>query len=103
MQVDVIVHLPFTPFHHPLAYALHRLESELSLPELVVGSMVPDLEIPIIFLVFGTQVPNRMVLHSVLGAATAGTLLATAHHDLDLRTISKQAFSIRQTESQTEM
>ena len=40
--------------------------------------MVPDLEIPIIFLIFGTQVPNRMVLHSVLGAATAGTLFATA-------------------------
>ena len=77
-QVDVIVHLPFTPFHHPLAYALHRLESELSLPGLVVGSMVPDLEIPVIFLVFGTQVPNRMVFHSVLGAATAGILLATA-------------------------
>jgi len=51
--------------------------AELSLPALVVGSMVPDLEIPIFFLVLGSQAPNRMVLHSFLGASTVGTLLAT--------------------------
>jgi membrane-bound metal-dependent hydrolase YbcI (DUF457 family) len=43
---------------------------------LVVGCMFPDLEIPIIMLLFGTQVPNRMILHSLLGSATIGTFLA---------------------------
>jgi membrane-bound metal-dependent hydrolase YbcI (DUF457 family) len=38
--------------------------------------MFPDLEIPFIVLLFGTQVPNRMILHSLLGSATIGTFLA---------------------------
>jgi membrane-bound metal-dependent hydrolase YbcI (DUF457 family) len=38
--------------------------------------MFPDLEIPTIMLLFGTQVPNRMILHSLLGSATLGTFLA---------------------------
>ena len=40
--------------------------------------MLPDLEIPIMFLLFGTQAPNRMILHSLFGAITVGTVLATA-------------------------
>lgn len=38
--------------------------------------MFPDLEIPLIWFLLGTNVPNRMVLHSSLGAATLGTVLA---------------------------
>jgi len=38
--------------------------------------MFPDLEIPFMVLLFGTQVPNRMILHSLLGSATLGTFLA---------------------------
>jgi len=38
--------------------------------------MFPDLEIPVIVLLFGTRVPNRMILHSLLGSATLGTFLA---------------------------
>ena len=41
-----------------------------------MGCMFPDLEIPFIFLFFGTNVPNRMLLHSLLGSATIGTLFA---------------------------
>ena len=40
--------------------------------------MLPDLEILVMFLLFGAQAPNRMVLHSLLGAITVGTILATA-------------------------
>lgn len=43
-----------------------------------MGSMLPDLEIPIMLLLFGSQTPNRMILHSLLGAMTVGTLIATA-------------------------
>jgi membrane-bound metal-dependent hydrolase YbcI (DUF457 family) len=65
-----------TPLHYPIAYFIYKLDKRLSLPGLVVGCMFPDLEIPTIMLLFGTQVPNRMILHSLLGSATIGTFLA---------------------------
>jgi len=68
--------LPLTPLHYPIAYFIYKLDKRLSLPGLVVGCMFPDLEIPTIMLLFGTQVSNRMILHSLLGSATIGTFLA---------------------------
>jgi len=38
--------------------------------------MIPDVEIPFILLIFGTDGPNRLVLHSLLGSTTIGTILA---------------------------
>jgi membrane-bound metal-dependent hydrolase YbcI (DUF457 family) len=70
--------LPLTPFHYPVAYVLYKLGGSLSLPGLVVGSMVPDLEVPFIVLLFGTSVPNHLLLHSLVGALTLGTALAIA-------------------------
>jgi hypothetical protein len=67
-----------TPFHYPVAYVIYRLRGSFSLPALIVGVMVPDLEIPFIVLLFGTSVPERLVLHSLLGALTAGTVLSVA-------------------------
>ena len=68
--------LPLTPLHHPIAYFIYKLDKRLSLPGLIVGCMFPDLENPFIWLLLGTQVPNRMVLHSLVGSATIGTFLA---------------------------
>lgn len=68
--------LPVTPLHYPLAYVIYKLGGRLSLPGLVVGSMVPDLEIPFIILLLGTEVPNRLVLHSLFGAVTVGTIFS---------------------------
>ena len=59
-----------------MAYALYRFYRRLSLPGLIVGCMFPDFEIPVLVLLFGTQVPHRLVLHSLLGAATVGTVLS---------------------------
>jgi membrane-bound metal-dependent hydrolase YbcI (DUF457 family) len=70
--------LPITPFHYPVAYLVSKLGGNLSLPALIVGSMVSDLEIPFIVLLLGTEVPHRLVLHSLLGAVTVGTILSTA-------------------------
>jgi membrane-bound metal-dependent hydrolase YbcI (DUF457 family) len=70
--------LPVTPFHYPVAYILYKLGGKLSLPALIVGSMLPDLEIPFIVLLFGTSVPNHLLLHSLTGALTVGTALAIA-------------------------
>ena len=68
--------MPLTPLHHPIAYFVYKLDKRFSLPGLVVGCMFPDLEIPVMMLLFETQVPNHLVLHSLLGSATIGTLLA---------------------------
>ena len=68
--------MPLTPLHYPVAYFIYKLDKRFSLPGLIVGCMFPDLEIPFIVLLFGTQGPNRMVLHSLLGSATIGTFLA---------------------------
>jgi hypothetical protein len=70
--------LPVTPFHYPIAYVIYKLGGKLSLPAVIVGSMVPDLEIPFIVLFLGTEVPHRLVLHSLLGTVTAGTILSVA-------------------------
>jgi membrane-bound metal-dependent hydrolase YbcI (DUF457 family) len=67
--------LPLTPLHYPVAYFIHKLGGNLSLPGLIVGSLVPDLEIPFILLIFGVNGPNRLVLHSLLGSASLGTIL----------------------------
>jgi hypothetical protein len=52
-----------TPFHYPVAYILYKLRAKLSLPGLIVGSMVPDLEVPFIFLWSRTEAFDRLVLH----------------------------------------
>ena len=68
--------MPLTPLHHPITYLVYKLDKRFSLPGLIVGCMFPDLEIPFLVLFFGTNIPNRMVLHSLLGSATIGTFLA---------------------------
>lgn len=70
--------LPVTPFHYPVAYLLYKLGARLNLPALVVGSMLPDLEIPVLVLLFRNQDSNRLVLHSLIGALTLGTIFAVA-------------------------
>ena len=69
--------MPLTPLHYPIAYLVYRLKKNLSLPGLIVGSMFPDFEIPVIFLFFRSEsLYDRLVLHSLLGAVTIGTLLS---------------------------
>ena len=68
--------MPLTPLHYPIAYFIHKLNGKIILPGLIVGSMIPDLEIPFVVLIFGVNGPNRLVLHSFLGSATLGTMLA---------------------------
>ena len=70
--------MPVTPFHYPIAYLLSKLDVKLNLPALVVGSMLPDLEIPFMVMLFGTNVPSHMMLHSLPGSLTLGTALAVA-------------------------
>ncbi|MGQ9719271.1 MAG: DUF4184 family protein [Nitrososphaerales archaeon] len=68
--------MPITPLHYCLAYFFHKIsKSGLNFPALIVGSMVPDLEVPFILLATKGET-NRLVLHSVLGSVTLGLLLS---------------------------
>jgi len=64
-----------TPLHCSVAYLINRWKPQLSLPALLVSTMVSDLEIPFIYLMTG-GLQHRLVLHSFLGAATLGTFLS---------------------------
>jgi len=67
--------MPATPLHCTIAYLINRWKPQLSLPALLVSTMVPDLEIPFTFLITGGH-QHRLALHSILGAATLGTLFS---------------------------
>ncbi len=67
--------MPPTPLHTVVAYLIKRLKSQLSLPALLVSTMVADLEIPFLYLATG-GLQDRLFLHSLLGAATLGTFLS---------------------------
>lgn len=86
--------MPLTPFHYSLAYVIHKFNKKLSLPALVVGSMFPDLEVPAIVLVFGNQIPHHLLLHSLVGAATIGTILSAAFTVLIYPSLTSRLFRI---------
>jgi hypothetical protein len=68
--------MPVTPLHYFLAYIIHRASKfKLNFPALIVGSMVPDLEVPIIFITSRGEI-DRLVLHSILGSMTLGLLIS---------------------------
>ncbi len=67
--------MPFTPFHYPAGYILSKTNKRLSLPGLVVGSVIPDIEVPILRIFF-PGVWDHLLFHSLLGVFTVCTLLA---------------------------
>ncbi|MFW9839528.1 MAG: DUF4184 family protein [Candidatus Thorarchaeota archaeon] len=67
--------MPATPLHYHMAHGLSKLDKRLSLPGLVVGSVIPDIEVPLMW-VFFSDLPDHLFLHSLIGAITVGTLLA---------------------------
>lgn len=67
--------MPVTPLHPVVAYLLNKWQGKLNLPALIVSTMVPDLEIPFLHFVTG-GLHDRLVLHSLLGAAVFGTFIA---------------------------
>jgi membrane-bound metal-dependent hydrolase YbcI (DUF457 family) len=69
--------VPVTPLHYPIAKIINKLDktARLSLPALIVGSMVPDLEVPFVYFLSGTWMQDRMVLHSLIGGLTIGTVI----------------------------
>jgi len=86
--------LPLTPFHYPVTYVLYKLNRKLSLPGLIVGSMFPDLETLTLYVLLGYRFPERMFLHSLLGATTIGTVFSVAFTALIYPKLSSYFFKI---------
>ncbi len=68
--------MPITPLHYPVAWGLSKLDKRLILPGLIVGSFIPDIEVPILFIFFSGVLPDHLVLHSLVGAITIGTIIS---------------------------
>lgn len=71
------VMVPLTPLHYPVAYAVHKSRRSLSMPGLIVGSFVPDIEVPLL-LMFDNGLPDHWILHSLIGALTLGLIISLA-------------------------
>lgn len=67
--------MPATPLHYPIGFGLSKTSKKLSFPGLIVGSAIPDIEVPIMWIFF-PSLPDHLLLHSIVGAITLGTLLA---------------------------
>ncbi len=67
--------MPITPLHYPLAFGISKTNKRLLLPGVVVGSVIPDIEVPLMWIFF-SDLPDHLFLHSLVGAVTVGTLLA---------------------------
>lgn len=68
--------MPLTPLHYPLAWLMSKANKKLVLPALVVGSVIPDIEVPILWYFFSGVLPDHLILHSLVGGLTLGTILA---------------------------
>lgn len=67
--------MPAIFLHSSFAYFINKLNSKLSLPGLLVGSIIPDIEVLILYyLTNGSS--DRLLFHSIIGSITIGTILS---------------------------
>jgi len=62
--------------HYPVAWGLSKLDKRLSLPGLIVGSFLPDIEVPFLLIFFSGLLPDHLILHSLIGAVMVGTVIS---------------------------
>ena len=68
--------MPLTPLHYPIAFITYYLSKRnLSLPVLIISSMISDLEIPFIFFITNGLI-DRLILHSLTGSIILGVPLS---------------------------
>ena len=69
--------MPLTPFHAAVPWLAYvRWSARLSFWALTIGAMVPDLEVPVYFALFGDIYEARGPMHSLIGAVTIDAGLA---------------------------
>ena len=49
----------------------------MNLPGLIVGSFIPDIEVPVLIVFFNGVLPDHFIMHSLIGALTIGTFIST--------------------------
>jgi membrane-bound metal-dependent hydrolase YbcI (DUF457 family) len=69
--------MPAVFLHSAIAYLINKWNPKFSLPSILVASMIPDLEVPILYY-FTNGGIDRLLFHSIIGAATIGTLVSVA-------------------------
>ena len=62
--------------HYPIAWGLSKIDKRLNLPGLIIGSFIPDIEVPILIFFFNGVLPDHFILHSLIGAFTIGTIIS---------------------------
>ena len=67
--------MPYTPIHWSISYLTRELDTQISLPALLVSTAMPDIEVPFIYILTNGSL-GRLVLHSLLGALTLSTFLS---------------------------
>ena len=65
--------MPAVFLHSTFAYFMNRFSPQFSLPALLVGSMMPDVEVLAIYYLTNGAI-DRLLFHSIIGAMTIGTI-----------------------------
>ena len=68
--------MPFTPLHYPYAWIISRFDKRLPLPAIIIGAIIPDIEVPFLILFFSGALPDHYILHSLVGALSIGLVLS---------------------------
>jgi len=84
--------MPLTPLHYVVAYFVGKWKGGLSLPGLIVGSALPDLDSLIYLVIDGFQ--RRGILQSLFGVATIGTVLSVLFTVYAYPTVVSSIFKI---------
>lgn len=61
--------------HFTIAYIIYKSKKSLSLPALIIGSIIPDIDTLFNYMTRGYV--GRELLHSFIGVGTLGTLIST--------------------------
>ena len=69
--------MPAMFLHSTFAYLINRWKPQFSLPALLVGTLLPDVEVPILYFLSNGAM-DRILFHSIIGAVTVGTFVSVA-------------------------
>jgi len=67
--------MPAIFLHSTFAYLINRWKPQFSLPALLVGTLLPDVEVTILYYLTDGAI-DRLLFHSIIGAVTVGTIVS---------------------------
>ena len=93
---DLVKSMPTPLGHFTIAHIIYKSKKSLSLPALIVGSVIPDIDTPLYLL--ARIYVGRELFHSFIGMGTLGTLLSTLLVVLIYPSITSSIFRINKDE-----